>query len=68
MGQPYALAEVYTTFTAGECEANAKLMAAAPGLAMALHQIATGASVAHDGLSYSEIAEIASKALAKAGL
>jgi hypothetical protein len=48
--------------------ANAQLIACAPDLAVALHQIAIGASVAHDGLAYSEIADIASKALAKAGL
>jgi hypothetical protein len=35
-GEPYALAEVYSTFTSGEREANAKLIAAAPDLLDAL--------------------------------
>ena len=48
--------------------ANAKLIAAAPDLAMALHQIAIGAGESSDGLSYSEIADIATAALIEAGL
>jgi hypothetical protein len=48
--------------------ADAKLIAAAPSLAKALHQIAIGAGESSDGLSYSEIADIATAALIEAGL